>query len=117
MQKILSAKSKKNIILNKETNSNQSAKKASDSPEHNPKSIPIDTSKSKDNILPEQKDDEIPASVDTHGLASQPETLNIKPETSEMEVHHHTHPGHHKKKWTDYFWEFLMLFLAIFADF
>ncbi len=34
-----------------------------------------------------------------------------------MEVHHHTHPGHHKKKWTDYFWEFLMLFLAVFCGF
>jgi hypothetical protein len=35
-----------------------------------------------------------------------------------MEVHHHTHSsdhdGHHsKKKWTHYFWEFLMLFLAV----
>jgi hypothetical protein len=34
-----------------------------------------------------------------------------------MEVHHHTHPGHHKKKWTDYFWEFLMLFFAVFCGF
>ncbi|HLF47055.1 MAG TPA: hypothetical protein VI548_11555 [Chitinophagaceae bacterium] len=32
-----------------------------------------------------------------------------------MEVHHHTHtPG---KKWTHYFWEFLMLFLAVFCGF
>ena len=43
----------------------------------------------------------------------QPETAQIK----DMEVHHHTHPGHHKKKWTDYFWEFLMLFLAVFCGF
>src|SRR5574339_383292 len=28
-----------------------------------------------------------------------------------MEVHHHTHTP--RKKWTHYFWEFLMLFLAI----
>jgi hypothetical protein len=28
-----------------------------------------------------------------------------------MEVHHHSHHG--KKKWTEYFWEFLMLFLAV----
>ena len=34
-----------------------------------------------------------------------------------MEVHHHTHSGHQKKKWTDYFWEFLMLFLAVFCGF
>jgi hypothetical protein len=32
-----------------------------------------------------------------------------------MEVHHHPHHG--KKKWTEYFWEFLMLFLAVFAGF
>ena len=28
-----------------------------------------------------------------------------------MEVHHHPHHG--KKKWTEYFWEFFMLFLAV----
>jgi hypothetical protein len=32
-----------------------------------------------------------------------------------MEVHHHTHTA--RKKWTHYFWEFLMLFLAVFAGF
>ena len=43
---------------------------------------------------------------------------NLQTETEkEMEVHHHAHPGHHKKKWTDYFWEFLMLFLAVFCGF
>jgi hypothetical protein len=40
-----------------------------------------------------------------------------------MEVHHHSHttPDNHagtsKKKWTHYFWEFLMLFFAVFAGF
>ena len=35
-----------------------------------------------------------------------------------MEVHHHAHPAPgHKKKWSHYFWEFLMLFLAVFAGF
>ncbi|MEO7263469.1 MAG: hypothetical protein ABIW38_01090 [Ferruginibacter sp.] len=37
--------------------------------------------------------------------------------TNDMEVHQHTHPGHHKKTWKDYFWEFLMLFLAVFCGF
>ncbi len=37
--------------------------------------------------------------------------------TTNMEVHNHTHPGHHKKTWKDYFWEFLMLFLAVFCGF
>ena len=39
-----------------------------------------------------------------------------------MEVHHHSHtsdPDNHRsrKKWTHYFWEFLMLFLAVFCGF
>jgi hypothetical protein len=32
-----------------------------------------------------------------------------------MEVHHHPHTA--RKKWTHYFWEFLMLFLAVFCGF
>lgn len=34
-----------------------------------------------------------------------------------MEVHHHAHEGHGKKNWKSYFWEFLMLFLAVFCGF
>src|SRR5690242_12495145 len=37
-----------------------------------------------------------------------------------MEVHHHGHPSPgsgHRKKWTHYLWEFLMLFLAVFCGF
>lgn len=34
-----------------------------------------------------------------------------------MEVHHHTHESHGKKTWKNYFWEFLMLFLAVFCGF
>ena len=32
-----------------------------------------------------------------------------------MEVHHHAHTA--RKKWAHYFWEFLMLFLAVFCGF
>ena len=32
-----------------------------------------------------------------------------------MEVHAHTHTA--RKKWTHYFWEFLMLFFAVFCGF
>ena len=32
-----------------------------------------------------------------------------------MEVHHHSHTS--RQKWTHYFWEFLMLFLAVFCGF
>jgi hypothetical protein len=48
------------------------------------------------------------------------ETINPNPETENMEVHHHAHDPavpHHKKNWKSYFWEFLMLFLAVFCGF
>lgn len=32
-----------------------------------------------------------------------------------MEVHHHSHTS--RKKWTHYFWEFIMLFFAVFCGF
>jgi len=34
-----------------------------------------------------------------------------------MEVHKHPHNVTHKKKWGEYFLEFLMLFLAVFLGF
>ena len=40
------------------------------------------------------------------------ETTNTAKE-NDMEVHHHTHAAHGKKNWKSYFWEFLMLFLAV----
>jgi hypothetical protein len=53
----------------------------------------------------------------------QPQTINLpagqagdKPGTSNMEVHQHSH-SHGKKNWKAYFWEFLMLFLAVFCGF
>jgi hypothetical protein len=49
----------------------------------------------------------------------QPATSNKQPAT-DMEVHHHAHDPaapHHKKNWKSYFWEFLMLFLAVFCGF
>jgi hypothetical protein len=44
-------------------------------------------------------------------------THNSELITKEMEVHHHSHPTHGKKTWKNYFWEFLMLFLAVFCGF
>ena len=49
------------------------------------------------------------------------ETDNVKQETLQlptenMEVHHHPHL-HHSKKWKDYLFEFLLLFLAVSAGF
>lgn len=48
------------------------------------------------------------------------EKINSNQETENMEVHHHAHnpaSPHHKKNWKSYFWEFLMLFLAVFCGF
>ena len=36
--------------------------------------------------------------------------------TENMEIHHHAH-GHHRKRWKNYLYEFLMLFLAVTAGF
>lgn len=41
-----------------------------------------------------------------------PELINPSLETENMEVHHHAHHKG-KKNWKSYFWEFLMLFLAV----
>lgn len=46
----------------------------------------------------------------------QSQTISPKLHTEEMEVHHPHHPTH-KKKWTEYLLEFLMLFLAVFLGF
>jgi len=44
------------------------------------------------------------------------ETINPNQETKNMEVHHHAH-HEGKKNWKSYFWEFLMLFFAVFCGF
>jgi hypothetical protein len=65
------------------------------------------------NTQPENSSEEIPPTADT-------EIINPNQETENMEVHHHTHDPaapHHKKNWKSYFWEFLMLFLAVFCGF
>lgn len=41
------------------------------------------------------------------------DAINPDKETENMEVHHHTHQEHDKRNWKSYFWEFLMLFLAV----
>jgi hypothetical protein len=45
------------------------------------------------------------------------DTINPNQETENMEVHKHPHHVTHKKKWGEYFLEFLMLFLAVFLGF
>ncbi|HLG40103.1 MAG TPA: hypothetical protein VI461_10555 [Chitinophagaceae bacterium] len=53
---------------------------------------------------------------DSHA-PKQPQTINDKQETADMEVHKHPHHVTHKKKWGEYLLEFLMLFLAVFLGF
>ena len=65
------------------------------------------------NIQSESPPDEIIPAADS-------ETINPNQENENMEVHHHAHDPaapHHKKSWKSYFWEFLMLFLAVFCGF
>jgi hypothetical protein len=87
-----------------------------DSPQQNEQLNPPSTDES---IAPaaetstEVEQSEIPPSSGTE----QPQTINFKSETEDMEVHHHTHHEHGKRNWKSYFWEFLMLFLAVFCGF
>ena len=66
-------------------------------------------------------DEPIVASAETSTEAEPHVTHNPPPVTEQdMEVHHHAHDPaapHHKKNWKSYFWEFLMLFLAVFCGF
>lgn len=50
------------------------------------------------------------------GISQQAEATIQKSENEKMEVHHHGHV-HEKKKWKEYLFQFLMLFLAVFCGF
>ncbi len=78
------------------------------------KNIPNETISSAAEPVPEAENNEIPPSSGTE----QPSTIK------EMEIHHHTHTAHGnppagraRKNWRSYFWEFLMLFLAVLCGF
>ena len=63
-------------------------------------------------------DETISSAVEPVPQVEKPSTFNPQPSTIEdMEVHHHAHAPHGKKNWKAYFWEFLMLFLAVFCGF
>lgn len=61
-----------------------------------------------DTHLENPSDETIPTNV--------PETISSNQQIENMEVHHHAH-HEGKKKWKSYFWEFLMLFLAVFCGY
>jgi len=78
------------------------------------------------NTAPEQSAENIPKEIiavdETHIPESepvvddQPQTIHPKLQSEKMEVHHHGHV-HEKKKWKEYLFQFLMLFLAVFCGF
>ncbi len=75
-----------------------------------------DSSQQSDQLNNPSTDEPIEPAAEKSTEAEQQQTTNYKPETKDMEVHHHAHDPaapHHKKTWKSYFWEFLMLFLAI----
>ncbi len=63
----------------------------------------------------------IPSADETVAPAAETsDIINPTSEIKDMEVHHHAHDPaapHHKKNWRNYFWEFMMLFLAVFCGF
>src|ERR1035437_1981901 len=58
-----------------------------------------------------QSADDRPLSTEDQTI-SEPSTINYQLSTN-MEVHKHPHHITHKKKWGEYFLEFLMIFLAV----
>ena len=79
-----------------------------------------DSSQQRNQLNNPSTDEPIEPSAEKSTEAEQQQTTNYKPETENMEVHHHAHDPaapHHKKNWKSYFWEFLMLFLAVFCGF
>ncbi len=75
-----------------------------------------DSPQQDEQLIDRSTDEAIAPASETNTEVEQPQTINPKPETETMEVHHHAHDPaapHHKKNWKSYFWEFLMLFLAV----
>lgn len=73
--------------------------------------------------MPDEKEEESPHSPSNTESEISPgeiiptnvEPVNTNPDTKNMEVHHHTYHGHEKKTLKNYFWEFFMLFMAVFC--
>jgi len=68
---------------------------------------------------PEQPAENIPGETIPSEETTMPESAEqpLNELNDNMEVHHHSHASHGKKTWKAYFWEFLMLFLAVFCGF
>jgi hypothetical protein len=62
-----------------------------------------------ENITPQITDDNYSASV----IMQNNSVSQSEPQQTAMEVHHHPDLHHNRKKWKEYFLEFLMIFLAV----
>lgn len=90
-----------------EENKNGPAEQAGTEPEEQPAAkVPEAMHAPEETAIPD------PETIETE---EQP-TVNEKPESENMEVHHHGHV-HETKKWKEYVFQFLMLFLAVFCGF
>ena len=80
-----------------------------------------DSPQQSEQLRPPSTDEPIAPAAEKSTDAENPITHNPQLVTIDaMEVHHHAHDPaapHHKKNWKSYFWEFLMLFLAVFCGF
>jgi hypothetical protein len=61
----------------------------------------------------EEQSTKNPQSTESHDTISESSTMNEQSSTENMEVHHHPDLHHKKKNFKDYFFEFLMIFLAV----
>lgn len=72
-------------------------------PEEKPEAEGVRQKADSNELIPETSSDPTPSNLNLQSL-------------KEMEVHHHGHV-HEKKKWKEYLFQFLMLFLAVFCGF
>ncbi|HEV8079334.1 MAG TPA: hypothetical protein VGP43_01375 [Chitinophagaceae bacterium] len=89
------------------------------SEEQNMKEQPEDHKPPTTDNIEKSADDSLISSEESETVAEeniQHLTPNIQHNNSTMEVHHHGHV-HENKKWKEYFFQFLMLFLAVFLGF
>src|ERR1700686_354541 len=56
---------------------------------------------------------EVNENISQEQTIEQPEPTIQKSEIENMEVHHHPDLRHRRKRWKEYFLEFLMIFLAV----
>ena len=67
--------------------------------------------------IPEEEPIDNDQKQEEKNIKPESEIIDQKSDTENMEVHKHPHHVTHKKKWGEYFLEFLMIFLAVFLGF